>query len=397
VTPGWGGGVCEGQTCHDIGDNDFSIGRLDPGQNELVTVDFSPPMGSHGEGSCTVTVTSQGFPALTWSETYKVVTYGVPILLVDDDGGTDYQTYYQDALLASGHLSATWNLDSIGKLNSDFLDHFHIVVWETGENQPSVDGQDRAALASYLDNGGNLFLSGQDIGYDIFNTSGTQYGPDAQNWYRTYLGADYVMDDTNLDQITGVAADPIGDGLAFSISGGSGANNQLYPSEIEPTQGGVACFIYAADREAAVHKDNGTYQTVYFAFGFEGIAEATDRNTVMDRILDWVQIDLVGVPEGSAVTPSLVRLPTASPNPFNPSTHIEFELSGRAPTPLEINIYDLRGHKVRSLWLGPVLPGAQRFLWDGLSDSGSQVASGIYLAHVKLPDGQQTVKMTLAK
>jgi hypothetical protein len=394
VPAGWGGGVCEGGVCHQIGENNFNI-RMDPGATEEVTVDIEP-FGSFGEGSCTVTITSQATGAF-WQQIFKVITYGVPILCVDDDEGEAYEAYYHAALDATGYLYGTWDLMANGKADAALLNHFPIVIWNAGDILPSLDANDRDALGAYLDDGGKLFISGQDIGFDLYDPSGPGYGPGTQTWYSTYFGATYVRDDTNLLSIVGVGGDPIGDGLAFDIFGGTGANNQSFPSEIAPFGGGVACLDYDTDGHAGVRYDSGTFQTVYFAFGFEGIAQAADRETVMQKVLDWFGADLVDAPGERATTPYLVSLPTANPNPFNPLTTIQFSVGGNQTTPVEVAIYDLRGKLVRNLWRGPVQPGPQAFVWDGRADGGRAAASGIYLARVSVAGQQQTIKMTLAK
>jgi hypothetical protein len=392
---GWGGGVCEGGTCHIVGDNDFTV-RLGTDEEVPVSVDIEP-FATTGEGLCTVTVTSQANPSLQWVETFKLISYGTPILLVDDDGGDVYEAYYQEALDTAGYAFGTWNLLDYGKLSSAELSHFPIVVWNVGWAFPSLDATDRAALAAFLDGGGRLFVSGQDIGWDFFDPQGSQYGVDAQSWYENYLGAVYVRDDTNDLTLEGTAGDPIGDGLAFSITGGSGASNQEYPSEINPDSGGVGCLFYVPDMEAAVRKDSGVFKSVYFAFGFEGIAEASVRATLMERILDWFDIDLVPVPGDPVQRPFLAGTPTASPNPFNPSTRIDLRIGGSGHAPVEVVIFDLRGRKVRSLWQGPLPAGRQSLTWDGSSDDGRQVASGAYLARVKVSGQEAMLKMTLAK
>jgi len=185
--------------------------------------------------------------------------------------------------------------------------------------------------------------------------------------------------------------------LSFDIYGGTGANNQQYTDEIEPVGSGVACLNYATGREAGVHYDSGTFKTVCFSFGFEGIAQDADRDLVMDRILDFFDADLIGVPAGSLVKPFLAGNPLASPNPFNPSTTIQFEVAGSRSAEVEVDLYDIRGSLIRTLWRGPLSPGAQDLVWDGRANNGNQVASGVYLALVKLADQQQTVKLTLTK
>jgi hypothetical protein len=203
------------------------------------------------------------------------------------------------------------------------------------------------------------------------------------------------MDDTNLLTVSGVAGDPIGDGLSFDIYGGTGANNQQYPSEIEPYGTGTGCLTYAAGREAGMRNDGGAWKTVYLAFGFEGIAQEADRALIMDRVLDWFDTELVGVPGGG--TPVLAAAPTAAPNPFNPTTRIAFSVGGSRPAPAEVALYDLRGRRVRTLWSGPLAPGPHSLTWNGRTDAGADAASGVYLARIRLADRVETLKLTLAK
>jgi hypothetical protein len=395
VPAGWGGGACIDEVCHQIGDDDFTL-RMGPGEEEEITIDIEP-VGSVGQGTAMVTVTSQADPSQTWSHAFRLITYGTPILCVDDDGGANYETYYEEALQASGNPYGIWDMASQGKADAALLSNFPIVIWNVGWAFPTLDDQDRAALTSYLDAGGRLFVSGQDIGWDMFDPSGSSYSPAAQAWYRTYLGATYVMDDTNLLTITGVAGDQIGDGLLFNIYGGTGANNQQYPSEIDPYGDGVGFLTYARDREAGVHLQTADFKTVYLAFGFEGIAEAADRALLMARILDFFDIDLVGVPGDTAPSAQLMGPIAAAPNPFNPRTTIRFEIGGQGQVPVTVDLYDLRGRLVRKLWQGPLAAGVQNLVWDGRNEAGGETASGVYLARVRVSRQESTVKLTLTR
>ena len=69
------------------------------------------------------------------------------------------------------------------------------------------------------------------------------------------------------------------------------------------------------------------------------------------------------------------------PNPFNPETWIPCELAENAA--VTIHIYNVRGHRIRSLELGFRSAGlyttrADAAYWDGRSQSGEPVSSGVY-------------------
>lgn len=203
------------------------------------------------------------------------------ILLVDDDEGDAYETYYTDALLASSYLYDYWNRDNSGSPTESEMNVYDAVVWFTGDDYTStLLSEDRTNLENYLDAGGRLFISGQDIGYDIRNDG---------NFYSDYLHAEYNVDDTNIFTLDGTPGDPIGDGLIIDISSGDGANNQNYPEGISPISPADAVFTYeSSTHDGGIKTDAGTYKNVYFGFGFEAISNQNDRTVVMDRVLSWL-------------------------------------------------------------------------------------------------------------
>jgi len=83
------------------------------------------------------------------------------------------------------------------------------------------------------------------------------------------------------------------------------------------------------------------------------------------------------------------------PNPFNPSTIIEFTSpsSGKA----SLVVYDIMGRKVRELVSGQVSAGARTVQWDGRDDSGKVVSSGIYFARLIMGKSIVVKKMLMVK
>ena len=84
-----------------------------------------------------------------------------------------------------------------------------------------------------------------------------------------------------------------------------------------------------------------------------------------------------------------------SPNPFNPSTTIRFDVAKAGHVTLAI--YDVRGRRVRSLIDANVPPSRHELRWDGTDDGGRPVASGIYFLRIDLPESSQTQKLVLVK
>ncbi len=79
------------------------------------------------------------------------------------------------------------------------------------------------------------------------------------------------------------------------------------------------------------------------------------------------------------------------PNPFNPSTTIEYELPGHSE--VKLVIYDVAGHEVQTLVLGAKSQGSYDINWDGTDQSGKQVPSGMYFARLQAGEYSSVVKM----
>jgi len=95
------------------------------------------------------------------------------------------------------------------------------------------------------------------------------------------------------------------------------------------------------------------------------------------------------------------RLPTpyirsSYPNPFNPSVTIEYELPRRMR--VSLTIYDAAGRRVCSLVENETVEaGRHSIAWDGSSDTGGRVASGVYFLRLHTPEGTSAAKMILIR
>ncbi len=83
------------------------------------------------------------------------------------------------------------------------------------------------------------------------------------------------------------------------------------------------------------------------------------------------------------------------PNPFNPVTNIAFSLSEAGFVTLEI--YNIKGQKVKSLVNEKLDAGAHQVLWNGKEESGKSASSGVYFYKIKAGNFEQTKKMILLK
>ena len=83
------------------------------------------------------------------------------------------------------------------------------------------------------------------------------------------------------------------------------------------------------------------------------------------------------------------------PNPFNPSTSARFTLASSQRVALDV--YDVRGARVRALVSSFLPAGSHRVAWDGRDDAGRSAASGVYFIRFVTTDRRQTMKVMLLK
>ncbi len=89
------------------------------------------------------------------------------------------------------------------------------------------------------------------------------------------------------------------------------------------------------------------------------------------------------------------RLEQNFPNPFNPSTHIPFELTrgGR----VVLSVYDVAGRRVRAVLDRELPAGLHEAEWDGKDEAGRSVASGVYFYRMQAGAETETRRMVLLK
>ena len=83
------------------------------------------------------------------------------------------------------------------------------------------------------------------------------------------------------------------------------------------------------------------------------------------------------------------------PNPFNPTTTISFDLPVSGD--VQLRVINVLGQTVRELQSGWLTAGNHRVEWDGMSDDGQSVASGVYFYLLTAENGSRSRKMVLLR
>ncbi|MEW5701920.1 MAG: HYR domain-containing protein [Candidatus Zixiibacteriota bacterium] len=135
----------------------------------------------------------------------------------------------------------------------------------------------------------------------------------------------------------------------------------------------------AHDGEALMFEVNGASA---------GVADG--RAIWSDRASNRITLSL----SGASPVPTEYALLQNYPNPFNAGTVMPFSLKNASDWTL--TVYNIVGQSVRS-FSGHDGAGIVRVSWDGTSDNGAAVSSGIYFYRVTTPEWSASKKMTLVK
>ena len=87
------------------------------------------------------------------------------------------------------------------------------------------------------------------------------------------------------------------------------------------------------------------------------------------------------------------RLSTPYPNPFNSSVTLSYRIFPGHGRQVEISIVGANGQSVRRLHVGWLGAGIHEIHWDGRSDAGPSVGSGVYIAVIRSPAGIEARKV----
>jgi len=131
---------------------------------------------------------------------------------------------------------------------------------------------------------------------------------------------------------------------------------------------------------------------------FDNTGDANHSTDVTVHTLTFAPVG-IGDEESTNRAPMSFRLDQNYPNPFNPSTVIAYVVPGsrESAANVRLEIFDIRGHLVRSLVNERKTGGEYSVHWNGKNENGIQVNSGIYIYRLQTGELTSFRKMTLMK
>ena len=276
------------------------------------------------------------------------VIAGVTDLVVNGTGGpqtTTHQAAYVNGLIASGITSyAVTNANVMRDMvNANAYKDVFTFWMNISWTFPALSDSQAEALKVFMNAGHNVFIGGQDIGWDIMSGDASANGNAiTRDFYTNYLKAKFINDGASTNnQLKVVAGNPIyGDVPMSPIIDVFGGN--MYPDQIDAEPGAQVIFNYNTEaKHAAIMYEAENYRSVYFGIGLEMIGNAEIRNQIIGLTRAWLADEMVGVEYSAAVNALLNG--QNYPNPAKEFTYIKVTEAAKGGA---IEIYNLNGQLV---------------------------------------------------
>lgn len=319
----------------------------------------------------------------------------------------DYVKEYAEPITASGH-GFSYALNENVSDGSVDLNNYDIVLWMLGDESTADDTfdpteQDKVEI--FLENGGCLFVSGSEIGWDLEGKS-NHPTPADMAFYHNYLKAKYVADAPGNQSATYYTFDGTAGTIFEGLSalkfdnGGHGSFDVDWPDVISPQDGAESIMTFtgapAAQNIGGVAYKGvfGTSTTegklVHLTVPFETLYIKGERIALLDKVISFFNDGIVGVNEFASVTPSVYSLSQNYPNPFNPATKITFSLPEAGV--VKLSVFNILGEKVADLVNNEYAPGTYT-----IDFNASNLSSGVYLYRLETNSNVISKKMMLLK
>ncbi len=328
---------------------------------EYINIDVTPG-NTPAVATYNLTISSVSQPSLTPITKKIIVISNVTELIVNNDGTwgdggstttTSFQANYIKGLQHAGETKfAVVPLNTFMRLgNADKLNGIIGVYYNVGWSFPSLTNESVAVFKNYLDNGGNMLISGQDIAWDNFDVANGGNGTSTtQSFYANYLKSSFVNDGTTANnQLTINSSDLVFGNVNNSAivnaygSGTSGAF--MYPDQINPTSSGVSFFCYNGNTSkiGGVRSNGGVYKTVNMGVSLEMISDTNIRNELISTAYQWFH-GIITDTEFDDKTSKIFA--NCYPNPAKDFIYIPMLNSN---SNIDCELYDISGRLIKKL------------------------------------------------
>ncbi len=231
-------------------------------------------------GSVVFTIASQEAPGLTQSLTFFVLNQA-PLVIINNETTGQFSQYYTNAIDQAENapdygvwIKAAHPFDYTGFATNPP----ELIFWSNADREEFAP-EDVTFLTDYVNDGGNLFISGSEVAVLLDGTE-----------LIGLMGTNYRGRFPTANQAYGQTGDLIGDGMNLVFSGGDGADNRGRPCYMQDAANGAANSFWLTpmnSRAIGIRNATPDYKTFVLGVPFETISTAANRNLLMARLLNF--------------------------------------------------------------------------------------------------------------
>ncbi|MBD3235191.1 MAG: hypothetical protein GF330_00615 [Candidatus Eisenbacteria bacterium] len=261
---------------------------------------------------------------------------------------------------------------------------YDLLVWSAGsQRNPISSSSERAAVEAYVAAGGKLLIEGGEVGYDAtVNPGYPSFASgvlhisdfDADDAGRLELRPDQtdhplVTTPNALPTALPITYDYFADEDALVPLGDA---TLIYGTQDYPTDAGLLVYEVTGRNEG---------QIVFYAFDYNALTNGGDAAALLENTVAYLVGENQSVPEtSSAAPPHLSRI---YPSVTRDGAVLQLRLSDAAP--VQVDLFDATGRRVRRIASGPLSAGAHLLHWDGRDETGHAAPAGVYFLRASIP------------
>ncbi|MEO6166423.1 MAG: T9SS type A sorting domain-containing protein, partial [Chitinophagales bacterium] len=235
-------------------------------------------------------------------------------------------------------------------------------------------------LKPFMDNGGNIMISGQDVAWETFDETNSPYwSSNKQDFFTDYLNVGWISDGTSSNKpLTANLSDIYASVPSANINAYYGSA-YFYPDELSLVNGSIASFYYnnLVSKIAGVRSNDG-HKVIFLGVGLEMIGTDTDKENIMKITYDWFHGTITSAEFDAAIASVMGQ---NFPNPSSSLTYIP--VSGLSDN-MTFTVTDQLG---RVLLSQPVQKNA-----SSITVNTDQLPNGFYLYRIANASNQGVTK-----
>lgn len=301
--------------------------------------------------------------------------------------GSNWNKSFHDFIIRFGEvIPVAFDVAHHSYIENDSINlrNYPAVLWMAGDNAhpfSTLDSIEQLKIKDYLINGGKFFISGSELAWDLVDSEISSH--EDSLFLVEALKSRYVSNDANSVNVLGMQGSFMaGQNIQFGLTSQGSPYIEDAPDIIDTSGGSSFLFKYSETSGAGIYYTGTFYnsplegQLVYLAFPFETIGYKSQREMLMNGILNYFGIISTGLEnsyKADLLTSDFLEI---YPNPVS-GDNINISFNTNAPQKTSLRLYSVLGQQLFEVPLLSINSGINKIKLD--FSTIRQLSSGMYI------------------